>query len=184
MTGLTGGIGSGKSTIAHELERRGYKVYDTDSEAKRLIVTSPEVKRAIIALFGEEAYAGDNYNRTFVAQQVFADPDKLQRLNRIVHPAVEADLKQSGADIVESAILYESGLNRLCDKVVAVVAPETIRLQRAMQRDHADETAIRARMASQPTDEALRMRADVVLQNDGTQSISDIVDSLLKQIEI
>ena len=93
MTGLTGGIGSGKSTIAHELERRGYKVYDTDSEAKRLIVTSLEVKRAIIALFGEKAYAGDNYNRTFVAQQVFADPDKLQRLNRIVHPAVEADLK-------------------------------------------------------------------------------------------
>ena len=184
MIGLTGGIGSGKSTIAHELARRGYKVYDTDTEAKRLIVTSSEVRRAIIALFGEEAYTGDNYNRTFVAGQVFANPDKLQQLNRIVHPAVEADLTRCGADIVESAILFESGLNRLCDKVVAVIAPEPVRLQRAMQRDHADETAIRARMASQLTDEELGMRADVVVQNDGTQSISDIVESIIKQLKI
>ena len=128
LIGLTGGIGSGKSTIAKQLREMGYAVYDTDSEAKRLIVEDATVRNQMEQLFGKEVYADGVYQTALVAQRVFADHELLARLNAIVHPRVLADFeqwaeKQSGDYVVlESAILYESGFDGAVDIVVAIMA--------------------------------------------------------------
>ena len=104
ITGITGGIGSGKSTIARELERRGFVVYDCDKEAKRIIAENTGVQREIIGLLGEEAFADGRYNTQYVAKRVFEDAQLLAGLNAIVHPAVGLDIKKRKPDFVESAI--------------------------------------------------------------------------------
>lgn len=116
ITGITGGIGSGKSTIAQELIRRGYMVYDCDREAKRIIAEDKDIKQAIVDLLGAEAFADGRYNTAYVAKRVFAEPELLRKLNAIVHPAVGKDILAKQPDFVESAILYESGLDTLCKK--------------------------------------------------------------------
>ena len=150
IIGITGGIGSGKSTIARALAARGYAVYDCDKEAKRIIVENHDVQQQIIALLGEEAFVNGVYNTAYVAQRVFAEPELLERLNQIVHPAVKADiirhspLSGSAASplinppflFLESAILYESGLDELCDKIFDIEAPEEIRIARTIARDY------------------------------------------------
>ena len=132
IIGLTGGIGSGKSTIAHEFAQRGYTVYDCDQEAKRIIAENPDVQQEIIDLLGEEAFiyhlSSIIYNTQYVAKRVFADPHLLEALNAIVHPAVGLDIMKRQPDFVESAILYESGLDILCDRVIVIDAPEDIRI--------------------------------------------------------
>ena len=92
IIGITGGIGSGKSVIARQLRKMGYSVYDTDSEAKRIIVEDATVREQMTALFGEEVYQDGVYQTALVAQQVFADKNLLAKLNAIVHPAVKADI--------------------------------------------------------------------------------------------
>lgn len=186
MIGLTGGIGSGKSTIARELARRGYHIYDTDSEAKRIIDTDSVVRQRLTDLLGEDIWDGGIYRRDVVAARVFGHPALLAQLNQIVHPAVATDVVRVAAHtpalVVESAILYQSGLDRLCDRVVAVVAPEQIRLERAMRRDKADISTIRARMRAQMNDDELRLRADIVVLNDGTYSIEQLVTQLIEKL--
>ncbi len=188
--GITGGIGSGKSTIAAELIRRGYPVYDTDREAKRIIVHNPAVRSQVETLFGSDVFDGDTYLTDKVAAQVFANPDLLHRLNSIVHPAVRFDLehwiksndkRQTTNDcFVECAILFESGMNTLCDKVVYVDAPEEIRVARTIARDHTDAEKVLARIRAQKND--ARELADIVLLNDGSQSIPSLVDSLTSNV--
>jgi len=183
MIGITGGIGSGKSTIANELRRRGYTVYDTDIEAKRLMVEDSQLRQQIIALLGEQVYEGNTYRRDLVAAQVFQHPDLLQRLNKLVHPAVAKDIQsRPNMDFVESAILFESGLDQLCTTVIAVVAPESIRLQRAIRRDQSNEQKIRERMAAQMSDEALRQQCQHIVVNDGTHTIPELVTQLLQEL--
>ena len=159
IIGITGGIGSGKSVIARQLRKMGYSVYDTDSEAKRIIVEDATVREQMTALFGEEVYKDGVYQTSFVAQQVFADKNLLAKLNAIVHPAVKQDIiskfrssgvtsepsapseplnNDSGLFFIECAILFQAGFDVLCDKVVAVTAPEDIRLERVIARDHSD----------------------------------------------
>lgn len=176
MIGLTGGIGSGKSTIARELTQRGYRVYDTDNEAKRLIVEDVTLRKQMTQLFGEDIYADNRYHTDLVAARVFRQPELLQQLNALVHPAVFRDLQHWQGDVVESAILFESGLNALCSHVIAVTAPEDIRLQRAITRDHASKDKIRARMSTQMSDTDLCKKADLILVNDGTHTISELAD--------
>lgn len=184
LVGITGGIGSGKSTIAAELKRRGYPVYDTDLEAKRIIVHNPAVRSQVETLFGSDVFDGDTYLTAKVAAQVFTDPTLLHRLNAIVHPAVKFDVQHWKKDkalcFVESAILYESGFNMLCDKVVYVDAPEDIRIARTVARDNSDIQKVRARIQAQQDD--ARQLADIILDNDGSRSISDLVDQLLAQL--
>ena len=185
IIGLTGGIGSGKSTVANALVAyAGWALYDTDSEAKRIIVENPTVRRHIIDLFGPEAYDGDTYQTAFVASRVFADSDLLQRLNAIVHPAVREDILRrhnllnplsawipSPATrwlnplnlLIESAILFESGLDAICDKTIAIVTPEELRLERIMQRDNIDIQKVRARMRAQMSDDERSRRADLTI---------------------
>ena len=193
IIGITGGIGSGKSVIARQLRKMGYAVYDTDSEAKRLIVEDTHVREQMTALFGEEVYKDDVYQTSFVAQQVFADKNLLAKLNAIVHPAVKADIiskfrslgvlseplkRNSGLFFIECAILFQAGFDVLCDKVVAVTAPEDIRLERVIARDHSDMNKVRARMRAQETEKDLQ-RADIVINNDGTTPIPTLCEEII-----
>jgi dephospho-CoA kinase len=203
IIGLTGGIGSGKSTIAKQLRQMGYEVYDTDSEAKRLIVEDSYVREQIIILFGPEAYQGGVYQTQFVAQQVFADKELLSQLNAIVHPAVRRDILSRLADsmildgrsnseqfvdnsqqsffFIECAILYTAHLDDICDKVVAVIAPESVRLERVIERDHSDVTKVLARMRIQDVEMDLK-RADIIINNDGNAPISVLCEEIITQI--
>ena len=197
LIGLTGGIGSGKSVISKELRCMGYDVYDTDSEAKRLIVEDVQVHQQIEALLGAEVYEGGVYRTHIVADKVFADQSLLTRLNAIVHPAVKADILRwaqtltttlslkGGRDrrplFLECAILYTAHLDDICDKVVVVTAPENIRLERVMERDHSDVNKVVARMRAQKVEMDLE-RADIVVNNDGNTPIPVLCKELLVQV--
>lgn len=192
IIGITGGIGSGKSVIAKQLRKMGYSVYDTDSEAKRLIVEDTHVRQQITALFGEEVYQDGIYQTALVAQRVFADKGLLAQLNAIVHPAVKADIgnwvsepsdseairQHSNLLFIECAILYQAGFDTLCDKVVAVTAPEDVRLARVIARDHSTIDKVRARMRAQEADKDLA-RADIVINNDGPVAIRTLCEEII-----
>ena len=199
IIGITGGIGSGKSVIARQLRKMGYSVYDTDSEAKRIIVEDATIREQMTALFGEEVYQDGVYQTSFVAQQVFADKNLLAKLNAIVHPAVKQDIitkfrssgvlsepsapsepinSNSGLFFIECAILFQAGFDVLCDKVVAVTAPEDIRLERVIARDHSDMNKVRARMRAQEAEKDLQ-RADIVINNDGTTPIPTLCEEII-----
>lgn len=171
VVGLTGGIGSGKSTIARLFAALGIAVYDSDTEAKKLINTSAEIKKRIVEVFGAEAYAEGVYNRAYMADIVFRNPDKLAVLNSIVHPVL-ADhfskwvaLQTSPYVIKEAAILFESGSYKNCDFIITVIAPEALRISRCMSRDGSTEAQVRARMAQQWTDAQRIALSDAVIEN-------------------
>ncbi len=209
LVGITGGIGSGKSTIVQALAARGYAVYDCDREAKRIIVENAEVRKAIIALLGTEAFVPSpqhpftgSYNTSYVSQRVFAEPELLQQLNAIVHPAVKEEIRLKSSEFrvqnsefsvlfVESAILFEAGIDSLCDRIVVVDAPEEVRLQRTIARDyHGDATEehinkVRARMRAQqfrPTEEQKATKKVLTIINDGRTSISDLANEIIQFI--
>ncbi len=203
IIGITGGIGSGKSVIARQLRQMGYSIYDTDSEAKRIIVEDATVREQMTAIFGEEVYKDGVYQTSFVAQQVFADKNLLAKLNAIVHPAVKADIitkfrssgvtskpsapseplnSDSGLFFIECAILFQAGFDVLCDKVVAVTAPEDIRLERVIARDHSDMNKVRARMRAQEAEKVLA-RANIVINNDGTTPIPTLCEKIILQLK-
>ena len=169
--GICGGIGGGKSTVCAMLAERGVAVYDSDSRAKALMCSLPDIKAQIIDCFGEQSYIGDVPNRRFLADAVFGHSERLAQLNAIIHPAVRSDFErwaacQSGDYVVlESAILFESGFDRCVDVSVAVLAPRPIRIARAMQRDGAVRERIEARMAEQMSDDELAARADIAIVN-------------------
>ena len=186
--GLAGGIGSGKTTIANALRARGYYVYDSDAAAKR-IVLNPDVRWRIERLLGSDVYEGEQYLTRKVAERVFADTRLLQALNQIVHPAVLADLQHTksqrqndGCMFVESAILYESGLDRYCDHIVAVIAPKPLRIARTIARDGRSEEEVKQRIRSQMSNCQLRHRVDYVVENNGHLSIDQLTDRLVKRI--
>ena len=174
IIGITGGIGSGKSTIARELAKRGYIVYDCDQEAKRIIAENADVQQEIIDLLGEESFVDGIYNTQYVAKRVFEDPHLLAAINAIVHPAVGLDIMKRKPDFVESAILYESGLDILCDRIIVIDAPEEIRIARTLNRNY----DVRARIKAQkiPT-------GDLVINNDGKTSIADLADQILNWLK-
>lgn len=189
IIGITGGIGSGKSTIARELVKRGFAVYDCDREAKRIIAENPDVQQEIIDLLGEEAFiyhlSSIIYNTQYVAKRVFADPHLLKELNRIVHPAVKADILSSFTShlsplFLESAILFESGLNLLCNRIIVIDAPEDIRIARTIARDYhgdaspANINKVRARIHAQHIPQG-----DLTLLNDGHTPISDLANMIV-----
>ena len=182
IIGITGGIGSGKSTIARELRAMGYMVYDTDLEAKRLIMEDASVHQQIEALLGKEVFKDGVYQTKIVAQRVFADMNLLAQLNAIVHPAVKADIldwrskyEKRSEDLlfVECAILYQAGFDVVCDKVVMITAAEEIRIERAIERDHTSIDKVRARIRAQKVENDIA-RADLVVNNDGKTEIITI----------
>lgn len=171
--GLTGGIGSGKTTVAEIFKTLGVPVYNADAEAKRIMSSDPSVRAQIISAFGEESYKGTVPNRSFLISEVFPNVGKLAMLNSIVHPVTIADASQWMARqkgpyaIKEAAILFESGAEKNLDYVIGVTAPESIRVQRIMERDGRTEKEIRQVMARQMDDAEKMSRCDFIIYNDG-----------------
>ena len=191
IIGITGGIGSGKSTIARALAARGYAIYDCDKEAKRIIAENRDVQQQIIALLGPEAFVNGVYNTAYVAQRVFREPELLERLNQIVHPAVKEDILEKQPDFVESAILYEAGLDAICDKIFVIEAPEDIRIARTIARDyHGDASPenidkVRARIRAQHDQSTIKrpcrvtINQSTILINDGRKSIDELAEEII-----
>lgn len=170
--GITGGIGSGKSVVCKLFALLGVPVYDSDAHAKRLMVSDRLLVDSIRERFGEESYCGGVLNRAFLARRVFGDRSELDALNGLVHPAVIRDFRhwaarsESDYVIVESAVLYESGLDGETDAVVAVSAPQELRANRAALRDGSTPQQVLARMQSQMSDAQREALAGFVIHND------------------
>ncbi len=186
--GITGGIGSGKSIISDVLTCMGIPTYNADNAAKRLISTRKELITALKKLLGSDIYVQGVLDKKKMAQLIFNDKGLLAKVNGIIHPAVIKDFqvwsKSQNVPIVacETAILFESNMDKLMDVTIAVTAPIDIRIERCIKRDNATEKQIKARMNNQMGDEERIQRADHVIINDGKKAIlpqiKEIIDSL------
>lgn len=186
--GITGGIGSGKSTIAGIFEVLGIPVYYADLASKELYNSSPELMKQVKKHFGEDVYRNGKLDRQALAAKVFGNPQKLELLNSLVHPptirhAKEWMDRQTGAYVIkEAALIFESGSAADLDLVIGVYAPEPLRLQRAMLRDNLTEAEVRQRMRRQ-IDETIKMRlCDFVIVNDEQQPLLPQVLQLHQQL--
>jgi len=182
--GLTGGIGSGKSTVARIFEVLGIPVYYADAESKRLLIEDEELKDKVKKAFGEEAYINGELNRKYLSEQVFNDSQKIKLLNSFVHPATIEDAKQWMQNqnapyiIKEAALIFESGSQKGLDYVIGVKAPLELRIQRAMDRDKITAEEVKARINKQ-MDEELKLRlCDYVIVNDEQEMVIPQVLSL------
>ena len=189
IIGVTGGIGSGKSVVSRLLRLMDVPVYDCDSEAKRLMCESTAIREALIGAVGAEVYdAEGRLNRAYLASYMFGNAERVALVNRIVHPVVRADFKEwaqrTGRAVVavESAILFEAGMNADVDTVWVVYASEAVRLQRAIKRDASSEEAVRNRMQNQLGGQEYVERADAVVYNDDSHSLIQQVSALLGEI--
>jgi dephospho-CoA kinase len=190
QVGITGGIGSGKSTAAAIFRTMGIPVYDADSRAKALMEGSPELVQAIQFHFGEGMYdAEGRLQRAALAALVFPDQEKLKLLESLVHPAVFKDgleWHQAQRDVPytlkEAALLFESGSYLGLDYIIAVTAPQELRLQRVMQRDGATREAVLQRMDKQWPEEKKVRRSHFVLHNDGSRSLLKQVLAVHKEL--
>ncbi|GAB4497814.1 MAG: dephospho-CoA kinase [Saprospiraceae bacterium] len=190
--GITGGIGSGKTTVCQIFESLGIPVYYADDWAKWLISNDEALKKGIVEIFGNKAYTeAGAYNRPFVAKIVFENKAKLAALNALVHPAVERHSrdwhdKQAAIGVPytlkEAALMIESGSHQFLDFLIVVTAPEDLRVQRVMQRDGVSAEQVRARMANQmPETEKVKL-ADFVVVNDGERMLIPQVWQIHHQI--
>ncbi|MDQ3550560.1 MAG: dephospho-CoA kinase [Bacteroidota bacterium] len=175
--GLTGGIGSGKTTVSKIFQLLGVPVYDADASTKNLYETNFELRQALMHHFGEDIYTDTDLNRQMLSRIVFSDPSKLQLLNNLVHPLTIKDAekwmnKQETAYVIkEAALLYESGSVRELDFVIGVRAPKHLRIQRALERDKVTREEVINRMRSQ-IDEDIKMRlCDFIITNDEQQLV-------------
>lgn len=183
-TGITGGIGSGKSYVCRRLQARGIEVYDCDTAAKRLIRTSPDIHQQLTQLIGPDTYDTDGQlNKAAVAQFLLRSEENAHAIDAIVHPAVFRDFEESGMQWMESAIMYESGIYRLVDRVIVVTAPQDIRIQRVMQRDGISREKVLEWMQRQWAQEDVRQRADYEIVNDGVADIDEQIDNILLRIK-
>ena len=186
IIGVTGGIGSGKSVVARLLRLMDVPVYDCDSEAKRLMCENASIRESLSCAVGDGVYdAMGRLDRACLASSMFGNAERVALINSIVHPVVRNDFRawaqRTGKAIVavESAILFEAGMDADVDAVWLVHASEDMRLQRAIKRDTSNEKAVRSRMQSQLNEQEYMQRADVVLQNDGNHSLISQVRELL-----
>lgn len=174
-TGITGGIGSGKSYVCRLLALRGIEVYDCDAAAKRLMRTSPDIQKMLTELIGSTEKAD-------IAQFLLQDEANAKAIDAIVHPAVFRDFEESGIEWMESAIMYESGIYQLVDRVIVVTAPDELRIQRVMQRDGIRREKVLQWMARQWPQEEVRQRADFEIVNDGVASLNEQLEELLGKL--
>ncbi len=194
IIGLTGGIGSGKTTVANYFIELGVPVYFADNEAKKLMNTSKKIKKKIIAKFGEEAYKDGKLNRAYLATLVFKDKDKLIAINKIVHPEVAKHFSkwtkkqskniESNYLIQENAILFENGSASKFNYIITVTAPVDIRINRILKRDSITKDAILSRMDNQWNDNEKVKLSDFVINNinliDTKKQVKKLHKKLLK----
>lgn len=176
--GLTGSIGSGKSTVAKIFEVLGVPVYYADPEARKLMQSDVGLRSAIMANFGEEAYEGSSLNSLFLAEQIFSDPAKLSLLNSLVHPVIIADadawmkMQVSPYVVKEAALLFESGADKHLDVIIGIDAPENIRLRRVMSRDGVARDKVLERQRNQLGNAEKMRLCNHVIVNDDKQLIT------------
>lgn len=186
--GITGGIGSGKSVVATLFRLLGVPVYIADEESKRLTNQSTLIRQQLIAHFGEEIYTAEGLNKPLLASKIFQDPEQRDIVNRIIHPEVkrhfEAWVAQQSTPLcaIESAILFESGFDKVVDTSLMVYAPKALRIERATARDAASRTAIQRRIESQMADEQKCELADHLIYNDDQQPLIPQVTQLIAQL--
>jgi len=171
IVGLTGGIGSGKTTVAKEFQSLGIPIYIADDEAKKLMNTSKVLKRQLIDLFGDEAYVDNSLNRPFIADIIFNNEAYLQKMNAIVHPKVGIHFKKWASKqvteyvIKEAAVLFENNGYKQCDYVITVTAPKDLRIARLLKREPTTKEKIEAVMNNQWSDEAKIKLSNFVIEN-------------------
>ena len=186
--GLTGGIGSGKSTVAHILLAMGYPVYFSDDRSKQLTQTHPEIRTGLTELIGEHIYKGNQLDRSALALAIFSDDTLRVKVNQIIHPIVRLDFDHWAAEQTnslvfnEAAILFETGASERFDAMVLVTAPEELRIQRVMIRDLCSREEVVNRINHQWTDEQKMHLADVVIVNDDVQPLIKQVEHMLTQL--
>jgi len=189
IIGLTGGIGSGKTMVAEYFKSLGIPVYIADKEARQLM-TSDNIINALSNEFGKEILENGIFNREKLAQLVFNDSKKLQKLNSIVHPEVKKHFdnwvekhKNYSFIVKEAAILFESGSYKYCDTIITVTAPLETRLQRVMKRDKTDRESVLKRIENQWTDEQRIAKSNYVIHNLSVESTKKQVDEILKKLK-
>lgn len=190
IIGLTGGIGSGKTTVANLFRKHGIPVYIADDAAKK-ILDKPETRELIAVAFGNEIVEGNIVNREKLASIVFDNPEKLEQLNNFIHPAVKKDFvgwleahRNYPAIIKEAAILFESGTNKDCDAIITVTAPLETRIGRVMKRDNATRESILKRIENQWTDADRIAKSDYVVTNVDLEETERQVNEILKKLHI
>ena len=177
IVGITGGIGSGKSVVSRLLRMLDFPVYDSDAHAKALYDTDADLRNKLMAMFGTHVYKDGHVCRRVLAEAVFDNPEQLQRLNALVHPAVFRDFERwcweqtAAAVFVESAILLQTDFRRYTNRVLVVDAPVEVRLRRVAQRDATTSEAVAKRMAEQMASADMRAKADWIVENDDSQSV-------------
>ena len=191
LIAITGGIGCGKSVVSRLLEVMGYTVYDCDSNAKSLMHTDLQLRESLIGLFGQETYNNDGtLNKPHLSSAIFGNPEALQAMNSLIHPAVARDLlakykaRPDNMFFYESAILFESQFNKLAipDFVISVSAPLELRIERTMARDISPRQHILNRIGSQMPQEEKDLLADFVIYNDSKQSVIIQTDKIVSII--
>ena len=185
---LTGGIGSGKSTVLTLFSELGVPTFAADDSAKMAMEQDVDIKAKITALFGEASYAKGKLNRPFIAEQVFDNKEKLQQLNALVHPAARAAYSnwQQAQDapytVYEFPLVFELGEQERFDGVILFISPEASRIQRVENRDGVTEEAIRKRMMHQWTDEQKQPLTDMLIHNNSIDETADQVRKLHLQL--
>tara|TARA_R110002050_G_scaffold16019_2_gene48921 strand:+ start:12941 stop:13537 length:597 start_codon:yes stop_codon:yes gene_type:complete len=188
VIGLTGGIGSGKTTVAKMFADLNVPVYYSDLEAKYLMVTSEPLQKQIRTLLGEEAYLNKELNRKFIADKVFASPELLSALNNMVHPAVKQHFmawvkRQNTAYVIqESALIFENSSQKKYDHIILVTAPEVIRIQRVIDRDHLPIEKVKERIANQLSEDVKAKNSDFVIINLNLEETKKKVSEIHKQL--
>jgi dephospho-CoA kinase len=190
IIGLTGGIGSGKTSLVRYFESLGIPVFIADDEAKKLM-QSDIILNKIKLQFGEAIFENGQLNRQQLADIVFSHPEKLNQLNRIIHPEVKNQFKnwlsqyQSYPFVIyEAAILFESGSYKLCDLVITITAPLEDRINRVIKRDHVNRDQVLQRINSQWTDEQRLIMSDFVIVNSDLKIAQQEADRILKILNI
>jgi len=191
--GLTGGIGSGKTTVAGIFEVLGVPVYYADAAAKRMMNEDEVLKKNIIHHFGKESYSNDILDRAYLASVVFSDPEKTKLINSLIHPATIADAEKWMEHqkvpyaVKEAALIFEAGAERNLDLVIGVQSPVELRIQRAMQRDNISEKDVLTRMEKQMPEEEKMSRCDIIIFNDEKEllipQVVAVHEKLLRNIE-
>ena len=189
LIAITGGIGSGKSVVSRVVRVMGYGVYDCDSRAKSLMTQDPMVRQQLMEVFGKEVYLADgSLNRAHLSA-AFTDPSALARLNAIVHPATATDLinwadeqAEAGAEIafVETALLRTSGLDRVVDDVWHVTAPDQVRIDRVIARSGLTATQVKERMMAQRDEEAPADGEHIIIND----NVTALLPQILKELKV
>jgi len=185
--GITGGIGSGKSTAARIFNVLGIPVFSSDDAAKRLMNEDEDLKKKITGSFGEESYVNGELNRKYIAHVAFSDPKKIELLNSMVHPAtikyaISWMKKQDAPYVIkEAALIFESGSNQYLDYVIGVKCPLSLRIERTMERNNVSEEEVKARMKLQMDEDKKMNLCDFIIVNDEKQMLIPQVLSLHKK---